>query len=440
MVLTSDENIKEYYEKGIYYYQGLPDDLDSLSKYEPIKNIITPPLDDEQSITLLRALFVKRYCLFHSTGLGKTFISAAWMKAIKNSKPNAKFLMIVKLDQQMQTPKKIINISGLKSKFYDAKDSSVLTRSAIDNNDIIMITHNSLSSPSHMERINRYLDMFTGIVVDESHLLSNIEEASSAYTLYCMSHRVEYFLSLTATPITSDVEQLARVLKITAPMFVDNFKKLGSILKSYGFTAIPKQLLDLFSIRDRINNRVGYAIWVEPMVNQIDAKGQDLFIKTKGPGSINQAEKLIEIINSHSPEKGIVYVNHSEVYKFILPYLLEKGIRVNFINGKVTSREKRNDIINDFKNGEYDVILTNIKESLDMDSDYVVFYEFTKHVKQFIGRAERGLNPKKMPIYFMFTKDTDEFDYFIRNVYEISQDAQDLLGMDFREILELKDM
>ncbi|MGL4950164.1 MAG: DEAD/DEAH box helicase [Anaeroplasmataceae bacterium] len=429
--------MESYIEDNVYLYKGLPDDLDRLESYEAIKDLITPPLEQGQSVDLLRALFIKRYALFYATGMGKTYISSAYMKALKNKNHNAKFLMIIKKNQEHETPKKISKISGLTCKVFTASKDKVPTINTLDSCDVLMLTHDSLNSIEHMKSLLFIMDRITAIVADEAHLLSNLEEASSSFMLYSLSKRAEYFLGLTATPITSNISQLPKVLKLVAPMYVTNHKQLGYDLKNYGLSALPKQLNDLFTIRDRTyNNHHGIAEFVESMPHQLNAKGKDLFVVTKGNGATKQADKLVELITVRKPEKGLVYVNRKDVYSFIEPYLKSKGIRCAKINGD-TSSDDRNKILSDFKYNEYDVILTNIKEALDMDSSYVIFYEFTAHVKQMIGRAERGLNPKPLDVIFMFTKDTDEYDYFIRNVYEISQEVEDILGIDFREVTRL---
>ena len=75
----------EYYEDGVCLYQGLPDDIDSLSSYQAIQNITTPPLDSGQCLDLLRSLFAKRFSVFYNTGLGKTLVASAFMKALKSN-------------------------------------------------------------------------------------------------------------------------------------------------------------------------------------------------------------------------------------------------------------------------------------------------------------------------------------------------------------------
>jgi superfamily II DNA or RNA helicase len=428
----------EFYKDGIFYYQGLPDDLDKLKSYKAFNNILSTPLTDEQGVDVLRALFAERYAIFHPTGTGKTYICSGYMKAVTNANPGCKFLMFVRLNQKNQTPKDIERLTGLRTIFYSAETSRLLSDAAVDTHDVILMSHQCLSSAEHMERLSYHIDKFKGIICDEIHLACNIEESSSAMMLYCLSHEVDYFLGLTATPITSDIEQLARVMKVVNPFLLKNFKKIGSELRYYGMGALPKELQDSFSVRDRkMHNISVHTIWIKPMEHQIDAKGMDLFKITKGNGATRQADELVNQIVKRRPFKGLVYVNLSEVYDFIYPYLKEQGIRCAIVNGNPKLKKYRESIIEGFKNGEYDVILTNIKEAVNLDSDYVIFYEFTKHVKQYVGRAWRGLDPKPLDVIYLFTHKTDEFDYFIRNIYCISQEVQEIMNINQDEVLNV---
>ena len=45
-----------------------------------------------------------------------------------------------------------------------------------------------------------------------------------------------------------------------------------------------------------------------------------------------------------------------------------------------------------------------------------------------IGRAVRGLKPKELDVYFIITKDTNEENYFINNIFAKCQLIRDILG------------
>lgn len=428
----------EFYDDGVYYYQGLPDDLDNLKSYDAIKSIIDPPLTDNQSVDLLKALLFKRTAILYSTGLGKTYLATAFVKALMNKKGNTKTLMFVLKSQEDETPRKIKNISGLRTKMFTGETRPLLNSSDIDNNDVIMMSHSCLTSLDHMDNLLAYINKFDCLIIDEVHKLTNFETSISGFMLYSIAYSFEYVLALTATPITTDLEQFARLLKLVVPNQTGNFRKLGSSLKRSGLGALTSSLHDNYIVRERdISHHNGIADFIKPMPHQVGADGRDLFKITKGPGAYKQANRVFELINERRPRKGIIYANITEIREFLLEELKKRGVKVEGIFGN-TKKEDRARILEKFNNNGLETLIINTKESLDMNSDYVIFYEYTPHVKQVIGRAERGFNMKPLDVIWMFTEDTGEWDSFIRNQYNISQDIQEILGTDLRDVLQLR--
>lgn len=427
-----------FIDKGVYYYQGLPDDLDKLKSYDAIKSIIEPPLTDEQSVDLLKALCFKRTAILYSTGLGKTYLATAFVKALMNKSRGMKTLMFVLKSQEDETPRKIRGISGLKTKMFTGETRPLLSLKDIRENDVIMMSHSTLTSIDHMDNLLAFIDKFDCLIIDEAHKLSNIETSRSGFMLYSIAYAFEYVLALTATPITTDLNQFARLMKIVVPSLVDNHRKLGSSMKRGGIGVMGSTLHDSFIIRERdISHHNGIADFISPMPHQIGAEGKDLFRITKGPGAFKQANRVYELITERKPGKGIIYANITEIREFLLEQLKSKGIKVEGIFGN-TNKNDRLKILENFRNNKLDAIITNTKESLDMDCNYVIFYEYTPHVSQVIGRAERGFNIKPLDIIWMFTDNTGEYDSFIRNQYNISQEIQEILGTDLRDVLRLK--
>lgn len=418
-------------------YKGLLDDIDAIQSYEAIARLTTPALTDIQSKDLLHALAVKSFCCMYDTGLGKTFVASAYMKALKNRNPEAKFLMFGTAAQLTQTPEKITSISGLKVKGFSESPYDVFTENDLENNDVLLLTHGCLNVKEHMLKLSFYLDRFDAVVIDEMHLVSNFIKSRNSQMLQAILENFEYKLGLTATPITTESDQLARALYMINSTEVNDWKQISLDIKHFGASSLTGALRDLYVVRQRHeNNHEGISVVVPAMPHQLGASGQNMFEITKGPGAIAQHKKVLEIIKSHNGQPGLIYANRRVVQKALVDFLVENGVRVALKNG-ATSPAKSKQIQDDFRKGVYDVLITNTKEALDLDCDWVMMYEFTPHVKQFIGRGERGFVSKNMKVYFIFTKDTGEFDFFYRRVYRISQIIQDLLYIDFKEVLSL---
>ena len=125
--------------------------------------------------------------------------------------------------------------------------------------------------------------------------------------------------------------------------------------------------------------------------------------------------------------KGLVYVSQKSIMEWVMQNMEKNNISAAVINGEVVG-EVRKQIINDFAVGEYKVIITSLTTALDMDCDFVIFYEFTVEIEQMIGRAHRGLNNKDLDVYFIVTEDTGEINYFLNNIVMRSDIIQKILN------------
>ena len=417
-----------------FRYKGLLDDIGNLSSYEAISEITYPALRDYQAKDLLHILAVKSFICMYDTGLGKTYVAGGFFKALKNAKIGDKFLAITTNSNISSFCKEITKCTGLRCVYYTEGLNRILNPIDVDSHDVIVITHGCLNVVEHMTMLTTVVDQFKAIVVDELHLVSNFNESKRGYMMKSILSRFEYKLGLTATPMTTDESQLAKALHLINPIMVPNWKALSKDLKDYGSGVIDSHLRDLYVVRQREYNRhKGYLVEIEPLPHQVEAVGEELFYITKGEGAYNSFEKVMDIHQSLEGKRGLIYANLTLVQNALYDYLTSMGIKTVVINGKMTRSEKDRRA-EAYRNGEFEIVITNITEAIDLTSDYVVFYEFTSHVKQLIGRAERTLDSKELPIYFLVVKDTGEFDYFLRNVYNRCQMVEDLLNFDLKEV------
>lgn len=417
-----------------FRYKGLLDDIAQLKSYEALSEITYPTLRDYQAIDLLHILAVKSFICMYDTGLGKTYVAGGFFKALKNAKIGDKFLAFTTNSNVSSFCSEISKCTGLRCVFYTESLTNILRPIDIDQYDVIVMTHGCLNIVDHMRTLSLYLHLFNAVVVDELHLVSNFNNSKRGYLMKSILSRFQYKLGLTATPMTTDESQLAKALHMINPDMVPDWKALTRDLKDYGSNVMDSHLMDLFVVRQReFNKHKGFLVEIEPMDYQMGAVGEGMFYKTKGEGAYNSFEKVIEIQTEHFGKKGLIYSNLKNVQKALYDFLVEFGLNVMLINGDMTRAEK-DKRAQQYREGNYDIVITNITEAIDLTSDYVIFYEYTSHVKQLIGRAERTLDSKMLPIYFLVVKETGEYDYFIRNVFDRCQIVSDLLGMNLEEV------
>ena len=137
-------------------------------------------------------------------------------------------------------------------------------------------------------------------------------------------------------------------------------------------------------------------------------------------------------------ERGLVYINQHVIREWVLRFLDNAGIRYGCINGK-TSKLEDEEVMDKFNNKkDLDVVITSVTEAIDLDCDWVMFYEYTVNVAQMIGRASRGLKDKTLKVYFMITEDTGELRYFYDNIYSVSEVIQKVVGKRYDAVFDVK--
>lgn len=420
-------------------YSVIKDELGAellrMDSYQAINDILTGvTLHNKQCIDIVKMLYGKRSIVIYDTGTGKTLLASAVMKMLLHKYPGQLCLMIVKKDQLIQTPEKIENLSGLTT-ICTTADSGFLNKHFFNqdftNCDVLMITEECLLNMKVMDKLYELRERLLCIIIDEAHELNNYTNAQSANMLKALISRVEYVFALTATPIVSDQIQLAKLANMLLPKefpSASNFaRRLTSgraSIENYPFLFINRKASEL----GRTSEPRGHVVLVEPQANQkgCNLGGVKLFQVCKGYGAENQINALLEVI-SGCDGKGLIYVSQKTIVDWVIMKLNSYNIPAAVINGDVVG-EVRKQIIRDFADGKYKVIVTSLTTALDLDCDFVIFYELTVEIEQMIGRAHRGLGNKDLDVYFIITEDTNEVTYFLNNVVARSDIIQKILN------------
>lgn len=424
---------------------SLESELCSRNSFDAIKDVLTGyTLHPLQCIDVMKMLAAKRCIVIYATGKGKTLLASAAMKLLWNENADRRFIMFVKKAQLIQTPKKIQDSCG-REVLYSASDA-VSLRKVLQQDytrySILMLTHECLGNEAVMSELFKARDKYCGVIIDEAHELNNLYGAQSASMLASIVNSFEYCWALTATPIVSSIAQLARLAAIVDCKRFPDYQALKRYLvKSVnGVEEIPWFFIkrDGSDFGGKLDYR-GAVAWADPMPHQrVECGGNELMALCKGDGAVNQAELLVSLIRERKGNHGLVYVNQHKVREWILPFLERAGIRFDCINGK-TSDARRAEIMRRFNDtDELDVVVTSVTTAVDLDCDFVIFYEFTLEVKQMIGRAHRGLGDKVLEIIFVITDDTGEVDYFLHNVLARSEMISRILKMDYSEMEDAK--
>ena len=399
-------------------------------------------MEDFQVIDCLTAVTAERSLLGQDTGLGNTIIASGIMKMLHNENPNRKFIFVCKTHQFIQTPKKIADATGLTVIDISSKQLDIdlkLKTGDFLKYDVLILAEEVFDNPVVNEILLAARRYYCGIFVDEIHTMCNYNESCRAHIIRCMMKYFKFAYGMSATPMTSNLDQYSRILNMLEP---ETFPKYSSTTKDLrsGLLNIESKYPGLYIRRTRRdlgipNNYRNHIHLVDAMPHQIGADGRDLFETCKGEGADNQVNELIKILKS-ARGKGIVYIRHHSVREFVSKRLNLAGIHHECIHGK-TSRDERRRIMNSYNNNEINLVITSITSSIDLDGDYLVLYEYTCELRQILGRLERGLIPKMVDIHYIFTDNTGEVRYFIDKIYQRSLILQTVLRRDYSMILQI---
>lgn len=406
-------------------------------------------LEPFQTADVLNLLLNKQGLLIYDTGLGKTYVASAFMRVLSMNDRTCKHLFFCKNAQLDQTPNKIAKVSGLRVASFSASADDVrrLKWADVGSYDVLILTHEVLNSNEAMRYIYSIKEFFKSIVIDEAHEMCNYYSSASGEMLRSLANRIEYRIALSATPITTSTLQLAQLTHILDRKMCSNAYEFAKLLD--GGYPIVEEHPKFYIVRtrasvDAVTNFKTKLILVPAMSFQHGAKGKYLGTVVKGPGATRQVKNLIKVIQSHieNGERGLVYIRHHVVRNWVVSNLKETGIRFACINGESNTigpnetKVERKVIYEEFDNGNLDVVLTSVAHGVDMECDYIFFYEFYADIRQMLGRGHRDLNPKDLIVYFMFTLDTDEIDFFMRTVYDRSLTVQTVLRQSVGKLLD----
>ena len=311
----------------------------------------------------------KNTLLVLPTGTGKTIV---FSKVVEDRVKNGTRALILAHRGELleQASSKLKMASGLDSALEKATSTSIGSP--------LKVTVASIQTLSQEKRLMQFpSDYFSTIVVDEAH--------------HCMSETyqrvLKYFnsanvLGVTATPDRGDQKSLGQIFDSKAFEYSMNQAVREGFLCPVKAQMIPLELNITnvgISNGDYAVNEVGSAL--EPYLNQI----------------------AVEMVNYCKGRKTVVFLPLVKTSQTFCELLNVHGLRSIEVNGNSKDREK---ILNDFENGEYDVLCNSmlLTEGWDCPSvDCVVVLRPTKVrslYQQMVGRGMR-LAPNKSELLLL---------------------------------------
>ena len=466
--------------------------LESVNECKRIRDIIREKnidytqyigkLRDYQTIGTAFMYYSNRSILGDGVGLGKTVEVSALINYLKSKGEMTRFLMAVENSALSQTTYELIRFTGLN---IVALPSEAVKLKRIINKldwtkiDGIVVKHSMLRS----EYVSRWLALnldekgmckvFNTFFLDESSVIKNNTTKTYKYTknICDICSRVHFMNATTFELRLMDVYNQADMMNpalLPKKWRIEkDFCKFGRSsywtkvdgkakmnfrrdLVGYKNQQIFKESLKLFYF-GRCKADIGmdmphiHKVYeVEPSGDQLLAIGQgyrynevlncpslipDLNMNTDVKDCPKLA-RLVDIVdNEFSGQSVMVYCFHIEAQRAIADELKKIGRTPMILNGE-TPDDERYKIQTDFNSGKCDVIITNIKKSLNLyGGDVCIFYSVLTNPSalfQAAGRIDRNVDDKIKTYILLLYANTDEYKMFTNVVKQRAQDSRDL--------------
>lgn len=424
--------------------------LRSISKC--VKNI--EYLEDFQTLAIAYSIITKSCLLNIDTGLGKTLIASGIINILRAMKPNLKWVYLCQCSNLKTTADKLErHLFSSNIVYCDSTEKRIVdtfySRKAI-NADVIVLSYESITQPEVEGFLFKNRDLFQGIILDESQMLSNLASHTSRL-ISSIINSSAYRILLSATPLRINVEQVVnQIYMLDREMFSQvnmksylNQYKIWSDGVAVGYKNLDQLQMELmprmlsFSRTD-LQMRGDYNPIMHICTSGLDKDAQiDDVIDYKNYAFGNTAIKLLDILSEYKKQgkRGLIYANRNTMKKALRELLEKEGYSCAIMDGSNTVTQKAKDTVHQaFLAGEYDVLITNITTGKDLPCDFIIFYELTFDYKQMIGRGERGLSGVGLDVHFIITDTTYEMRFFYVNVYQRGILLEKLCAKDLPEL------
>lgn len=423
-----------------------------------------------------------RSILGDGVGLGKTAeISSLFNILRQNGEMNC-FLMAVETSAVGQTIQEIKRFTGLRVVELPSVQNKMLKtieKTDWTHVDGIVTRHSTLRSDTFSNWLSLNINsdgkftLFDTFILDESSLIKNAKTQVYTYTRnICNLVKRVHFLNATVfetniMDIYYQVDMMDSNVLPTKSAIESRFcqwkpkvfwkRQNGAAVQTKAMERVGyknqeefKKSLKLFyfgrSIKDtgmeRNNEYIVYT--VDPTQDQLYAirKGARYSELLNCPSLVEDAkipftrekvpklDRLLTLCEQDFHDSSImIYCMYIEAQEKLKEYLEASGRKVCILNGN-TKEEPRKQMIKDYNNGVYDVIITNIKKSLNLYSgDVCIFYTVEGNpakMEQIRGRIDRNVNNNKKTFVLLLYAHTLEYTLFTKTASTRSKDSKDL--------------
>ena len=338
------------------------------SGFEVRDEELNPQLFPFQKYCVKRALAVGKFALFEDCGLGKTIQQLEWAQKVFDH-TNQPILILAPLAVISQT------IAEGEKFGYVVKDYDEMIPNNLDECGIFITNYDNLE--------NVEVEMFGGIVLDESSILKNFQGKTRTFIIDSF-RRTPYKLACTATPSPNDTTEIcnhAEFLDVMSrtEMLAMYFVHDGGSTSDWRLKGHARQTFwDFVSTWAVMLNKpsdIGFSdegyllpplnvieeVCETPkrdngmLFNDIAVSATDYHKELRATAEI-RLNRVVSMVKSMPDENFIIWIGHDDEGKY-LRSLLPEAVEVKGSDDKEYKKEK----LLGFGNGDFRILITKLK-------------------------------------------------------------------------------
>lgn len=427
-VITDIKNDAEWYIKEHGTLKGFTKD------YSDVTGVGT--LRDLQTVGVAFAYFAGSALLGDEVGLGKTVQMAGlcnvYQREFKQAGKDFRYLFLTEKSSVGQIRDKMIQFTGQYVGLLESGEKKVVSRYLSENQEGRFCSyvgcHSLLANPEFLTHTAQH--PFDLVIIDESSIGKN---SRGDFYINCKAlfRFHERKILLNATPLEIELRDMYNQLDLLDPMFMPSltyFNSRYTKTKRGPFGSwVPNgfknesEFQEAVKLRYLARTREGSGAKYEgnaykTILIPLSPEQRALMKKTTlyrmvtdyptgvsksvdfNPQTTPKLKALFGIIDEAVnvfSNQALVFCNFVEAQEKMKVMLEEQGYRVAVLNGqaKTSSSKVRTEIVNDFNNRQYDVLITNVLRGLDLKTcDNCILYTIDPNPQkmvQFEGRITR---------------------------------------------------
>ncbi|GHU92831.1 hypothetical protein FACS1894208_00830 [Clostridia bacterium] len=457
-------------------------------------------LRDYQSVGAAFLYASPRSMLGDDAGIGKTPQVCGLLNLLRKFGHNKRVLVAAEFSAVGQIAAEIERFTGLRvvvlqslsakmrvqtKRFYLTRALEV-EKPAEDsvNFDVLVISHSTLRSDEFFTWFSRVVHEFETFILDESYVVKTPDTAISTYTrsLCAKIPRVHF---LNATVFETRLIEVINQFNLCYPGLLPPKSWIERKFCNYQNKTFPIRggggrlgsARELVSYKNQdVFRRALALVYLTRKKKDVKLCDTDRFYRTyviqqtrAQKAAIREGYRYFEILNCPSlcPDAGIpneittvpklqrlvdlitedfegqsvmVYAWHLEIQDTIKRILAGRGRKVAVLNGSTGNRDEIRD---GFNEGLYDVLVTNIKRSLNLHGgDVCIFYSVETNpasIEQLAGRIDRNVDSASKT-FVLLAYEGEEANFFIDTVAQRTADSRDLTSVASETVLKFGEL